>query len=41
MRFLAYLGIGILFWPIAIILLALVILFFPLLFAVDHAGDEL
>ena len=41
MRFLGYLGIGILLWPIAIVVLVLLILFFPLLVALDHMEDEI
>lgn len=40
-NFLINLAIGILLWPLAIIVLALIMLFFPLIIAIDETGDEL
>lgn len=39
--FLINLAIGILLWPLAIIFFALIMLFFPLIIAINETGDEL
>ena len=38
--FLIHLAIGILLWPLAIIVLAIIMLFFPLIIAIDETGGD-